>query len=49
MSHQIHAKGSLVLQKMIFYANAERDFYKAVAMRSSIPWPGEQKNNKKGE
>ena len=35
MSHQIHAEGSLAAQKMMFYANAEWDFYKAVAMRSA--------------
>lgn len=35
MSHQIHAEGSLAAQKMMFYANAEWDFYKAVAKRSA--------------
>jgi 4-hydroxybutyryl-CoA dehydratase / vinylacetyl-CoA-Delta-isomerase len=35
MSHQIHAEGSLAAQKMMFYANADWNFYKAVAMRSA--------------
>lgn len=35
MSHQIHAEGSLAAQKMMFYANADWDFYKVAAMRSA--------------
>jgi 4-hydroxybutyryl-CoA dehydratase/vinylacetyl-CoA-Delta-isomerase len=35
MSHQIHAEGSLAAQKMMFYANADWDFYKAVAKRTA--------------
>ncbi len=35
MSHQIHAEGSLAAQKMMFYANADWNFYKAVAKRSA--------------
>jgi 4-hydroxybutyryl-CoA dehydratase/vinylacetyl-CoA-Delta-isomerase len=43
MSHQIHAEGSLAAQKMMFYANADWDYYKAVAKRSAnIPgWESE--------
>jgi 4-hydroxybutyryl-CoA dehydratase/vinylacetyl-CoA-Delta-isomerase len=43
LSHQIHAEGSLAAQKMMFYANADWDYYKAVAKRSAnIPgWESE--------
>ena len=35
---QIHAEGSLAAQKMMFYANADWDTYKATAMRiANIP------------
>jgi 4-hydroxybutyryl-CoA dehydratase/vinylacetyl-CoA-Delta-isomerase len=34
-SHQIHAEGSLEAQKMMFFADADWDFYKALAMRSA--------------
>ena len=33
MTHQIQAEGSLAAQKMMFYQNADWNFYKAVAMR----------------
>jgi 4-hydroxybutyryl-CoA dehydratase/vinylacetyl-CoA-Delta-isomerase len=35
LSHQIHAEGSLAAQRMMFYASAEWDYYKAVAKRSA--------------
>jgi hypothetical protein len=35
---EIHAEGSLAAQKMMFYANADWDMYKAAAMRvANIP------------
>jgi 4-hydroxybutyryl-CoA dehydratase/vinylacetyl-CoA-Delta-isomerase len=38
LTHQIHAEGSLAAQKMMFYANADWDMYKAAAMRvANIP------------
>ena len=45
MSHQIHAEGSLAAQKMMFYANADWDYYKSCAKRSAnIPgWESEPK------
>jgi 4-hydroxybutyryl-CoA dehydratase/vinylacetyl-CoA-Delta-isomerase len=35
LSHQIHAEGSLAAQRMMFFAEADWDFYKALAMRSA--------------
>ncbi len=35
LTHQIHAEGSLAAQKMMFYANADWDMYKATAMRTA--------------
>lgn len=38
LTHQIHAEGSLAAQKMMFYANANWEMYKAAAMRvADIP------------
>jgi 4-hydroxybutyryl-CoA dehydratase/vinylacetyl-CoA-Delta-isomerase len=38
LTHQIHAEGSLAAQKMMFYANADWNMYKAAAMRlANIP------------
>ena len=35
MTHQIQAEGSLAAQKMMFFANADWNYYKATAMRGA--------------